>query len=188
MAADRRGQFAVVGRRSAQRRRESQSAPGGAAKTGRDSAVLRTGEGAKGHRPSVRVVIGSKATPMRNWRSNPVIGLLLVAVAMGAAWLTYQNVRKPSRGVEYSYVLKCTNAACGRIFVKSYPAGQQPPFPCRFCGSPSYPAYKCRAKGHIFPLMKGSSTRPSNICPYCGSRGYPLDPGQIPAETESPSP
>jgi rRNA maturation endonuclease Nob1 len=113
----------------------------------------------------------------RSWKTNPFIGLGLVAIAIVAAWLTYRMVKPPRRSIEYAYVLKCDNPNCGNLFVASYPEGQKPPFTCPSCGSLAYPALRCLAKGHIFPLKKDSPSGAPYDCPICGSRGIPLEPG-----------
>ncbi len=113
----------------------------------------------------------------RSWKTNPFIGVGLVAIAVVAAWLTYREVKPPRRAIEYARVLKCDNPDCGKVFVESYPEGQKPPFACSSCGSPAYPALKCLGNGHIFPLKKDSPSRSPYDCPICGTKGVPLEPG-----------
>lgn len=119
----------------------------------------------------------------RSWKTNPLIGIGLLTIVGVAAWLTYREVKPPRRRIEYSYVLKCDNPGCGKVFVASYPEGEKPPFTCPSCGSFAYPALKCLAKGHIFPLKKDSPSGSPYDCPICGSRAVPLEPGD-PAVTQ----
>ena len=117
---------------------------------------------------------------MRTWKSNPFVGLALLVVISGAGWLTYRTVKGPAQVVNYSYVLMCTNPDCGEIFQGSYPENEEPPFPCPVCGSPAYPALRCRACGAVFPSLKSPSQRAPYSCPECRKgTAFPLEPGQL---------
>ena len=118
---------------------------------------------------------------MRSWKSNPFVGLILLVVILVAGWLTYRIVRKPGKTAEYSYVLQCTNPACGRTFEASYPKGQKPPFRCPYCGKKTaYFLLKCRACGEVFNSLKSPSRKVPYVCPNCGKEeGFPLEPGQV---------
>ena len=119
--------------------------------------------------------------PMRSWKSNPFVALVLLVVILLAGWLTYRIVRKPGKTAEYSYVLRCTNPECGRTFEDLYPEGREPPFTCSYCGEKTaYFLLKCRACGEEFDSLKSPSQKVPYLCPNCGKEaGFPLEPGQV---------
>lgn len=126
---------------------------------------------------------------MRSWKSNPYVGLVLLVIVLGAGWLTYRTVKGPGEKTVYCYVLKCTHPDCGQLFEASYPEGQKPPFRCPLCGSPAYPALRCRACGATFPSIKSLSRRSPYVCPEClKTAAYPLECGQVNLDTASPNP
>jgi hypothetical protein len=123
--------------------------------------------------------------PRRPWKSNPYVGLALLLVIALAGWLTYRIVKRPGETVEYSYVLQCANPECearGRAFEDSFPAGEKPPFRCRYCGQKTaYFVLRCRACGEVFSSLKSPSKGIPYRCPNpdCGKEAaFPLEPGQ----------
>lgn len=123
--------------------------------------------------------------PRRPWKSNPYVGLVLLVIIVGAGWLTYRIIKRPGVLAEYSYVLRCTNPACGRTFEESYAEEQTPPFRCPHCAEKTaYFLLKCRGCGESFPSLKSPSQKAPYTCPNCGKEAaFPLEPGQVPLDS-----
>lgn len=124
---------------------------------------------------------------MTDWKSSPVVGIVLILAIIISGWFIYRSFKTPPP--TYPEIVICTNKDCGYIFEVTAKKGKTQPFLCPECGEKkAYLAMKCYDCGEIFPAMI-ANPKEGHQCPnpYCGSKSvHPLR--EIPKEDYKSSP
>ena len=122
---------------------------------------------------------------MTDWKSSPVMGIVLILAIIISGWFIYRSFKTPTP--TYSEIVICTNKNCGHIFKVTFKKGKTQPFLCPKCGEKkAYLAIKCYECGEIFPSMI-PNPKEGLECPnpHCGSKNvHPLR--EIPEEAYKP--